>query len=538
MNKRGILPLLLCVLLVLTACGDKVGDSGGIVASETAVVYGGVLNLSMGQTDTLNPLLARDKTVRDVLFAVYEPLIAVTADQELKPVLAESWSFDENCASLTVKLKEGLLWHDGSQVLAKDVVYSVNTIKSDPDSPYAPLLRYVSAATEVNAYTVSFVLTRSYSQLAWSLYFPIIPLNAGDLTSVAIGTGPFMFESYNPGRSLTLARFDGYREGAAGFDKVVASVVRESISAASAFSTGGTNAIQGDIYDTNEFSVRDKYGVRRACGADFEYLGLNHRRPVFSSATVRSAVSSAIDREAVAGDGYGDSATAANLPFHPLSLSFTPSKSLTNFDIATARESLFYDGWTDRGDGVLSKELVEYEQTDEDGDIVDGRVEDVDLEFTLLVNRENPRRLLAADIVAGQLREAGFGVSVEELSYEDYLGRIRSGDFDAYIGGTVVGNLYDAEFLLGTDGEQNYFGYSSQYMDTALARVASSTGEGFTNGCAMVQEVFVREQPIVGLAFLDESLVLDKNIAGGTNPLFESPFGSVGKWFYNTDSNS
>ncbi len=536
MNKRAILTLLICVLTVMTACGKKTG--GDIVASETAVIYGGVLNLSMGQTDTLNPLLARDETVRDVLFAVYEPLIAVTADQELKPVLAESWSFNDNCTALTVKLKEGLLWHDGSQVLAKDVVYSVNTVKSDPDSPYAPLLRYVSAATEVNAYTVSFVLTRSYSQLAWSLYFPIIPLNAGDLTSVAIGTGPFMFESYNPGRSLTLARFDGYRDGAAGFDKVEVSVVRESISAATAFSTGGANAIQGRIYDTNEFSVRDKYNLRRACGANFEYLGLNHRRPVFSSATVRSAVSGAIDREAVVNEGYGESASAANLPFHPLSLSFTTSISLTNFDIAAARESLFYDGWTDRGDGVLNKDIVNYERVDEDGDVISGQAENVVLEFTLLVNSENPRRVLAANIVAGQLREADFGVNVEEISYEDYVRRITSGDFDAYIGGTEVGNLYDAEFLLGSEGEQNYFGYSSEYMDTALSRVASSTGEGFDNGCAMVQEVFVREQPIVGLAFLDESLILDKNIAGGTNPLFKSPFGSVGKWFYNTDSNS
>lgn len=526
--KKRLLILLLTLSLALCAC-EKDGDD--IVISETAVVYGGVLNLSMGVTDTLNPLLARDETVRDGLFAVYEPLIAVTADQELRPVLAKSWSFNEDCTSLTVRLNEGVLWHDGSQLLARDVVYSVNTIKSDPDSPYAELLRYVSAATEIDAYTVNFILTRSYSQLLYSLYFPIIPLSAGDLTAAAIGTGPFLFESYSPGRDLTLSRFEGYRDGNSGFDKVVFSFVRENISAASAFSTGGANAVQGSILDANEFAVRDRYEVRRSCGDNFEYIGMNHRRPVFSSATVRSALSSAIDREEVVSGGYGEMATAANLPFHPLSLSFSPSKSLTSFDIAAARESLFYDGWTDSsGDGVLSKELVTYTEN-EDGE-TEQRTENVRLEFTLLVNSGNPRRVVASGIVANQLREAGFGVKVVEVDFETYLQRIRSGDFDAFIGGTELGNLYDAEFLLGSKGGQNYFGYSSEYMDSALAGVASSSGESFTNACTMVQEVFTRDQPIAGLAFLDDSLIMAKNIAGGTNPLFHSPFGNVGRWFF------
>ena len=521
--------LLLILMLLLSGCGKETED---IVVSETSVVYGGVLNLSMGSTDTLNPLLAKNETVRDGLFAVYEPLIAVTAEQELRPVLAESWSFNEDCTSLSVKLKEGVLWHDGSQLLARDVVYSVNTIKSDPNSPYAELLRYVSAAAETDAYTVNFIMTRSYSQLLYSLYFPIIPLNAGDLTSAAIGTGPFLFESYSPGRSLTLSRFEGYREGSAGFDKVIFSIVRESISAASAFSTGGTNAIQGSIFNSGEFAVRD-YDIRRSCGDNFEYIGMNHRRPVFSSATVRSALSSAINRQEVVDGGYGDMATAANLPFHPLSLSFSPSKALTNFDIAAAREALFYDGWTDQGsDGVLSKDFVTYSAPDEEGELAEQRAENVRLEFTLLVNSENPRRIVASGIVANQLRAAGFGVTVEELDFESYLQRIRSGDFDAFIGGTELGNLYDLEFLLGSDGSQNYFGYRGEYMDSALAGVASSSGDSFANACGILQEVFVREQPIAGLAFLDDSLILAKNIAGGTSPLFHSPFGNVGRWFF------
>ncbi|MGN1097429.1 MAG: ABC transporter substrate-binding protein, partial [Clostridia bacterium] len=452
----------------------------------------------------------------------------------LKGVLAESWSFNSDCTSLTVELKKGILWHDGTPLTARDVVYSVNTVKSAPDSPYAHLIRYVSAATEVSAYTVKFDLTRSYSQLLYSLYFPIISLNAGDLTSAAVGTGPFMMESYNPGQSLHLVRFEGYRDGNAGFDKIIFSIVKENITAASAFSAGGTNAVQGSVYNADEFTIRDKYEVRRACGSNFEYIGLNHHSPIFSSPTVRGAVSSAIDREELVSESYGDMATAANLPIHPLSLSYSPSASLTDYNAAGAKESLFYDGWTDKyGDGVLSKDFVEYSGNGEDGETAESTAENVRLKFSLLVNGENSRRVTAANIIAAQLGAAGFKVDVIETDFETYISRIESGDYDAYIGGTEIGNLYDLEFLFGTDGSQNYFGYSGEYMDKALAAVAASADEeSFANSCAMLQEVFVREQPVVGLAFLDDSLILSKNLAGGTTPLFNSPFGNVGKWFY------
>ncbi len=524
---------LLAVILALCLGGCAFGKNDGddIIASETSVVYGGVLNLSMGTDKTLNPLLAESKTVRDGLFAVYEPLIAVTADMELRGVLAESWSFNSDATALTVKLKEGVLWHDGTELNAKDVVYTVNTIKGESESPYAQLLRYVSAAVENGPYSVTLNLSRSYSQLLYSLYFPIIPLGAGNLESAAVGTGPFMFESYSPGQSLVLTRFDGYREGKSGLDKIVFNIVNESITMASAFSTGVTNAIQGSVYDTDEFAVRGKYESKSSCGAMFEYIGLNYRNPIFDSAAVRTAISNAIDRKELVPAGYGANAVPANLPMHPLSLRFTPSPSLTDFNLAGAEETLFYDGWVEDGDGTLVKENVRVSGSDEEeGEIYSS----LRLRFRLLVNQENSHRTAAANLIAAQLSKVGIEVTVEEAAFEDYTSRIREGDFDAYLGGTEIGNLYDLEFLLASDGSQNYGGYSGEYMDKALYELAcGGDDESFVNGCAMVQEVFTREQPLIGIAFLDDSLYMSENLAGATVPMFKSPFANVGRWFFN-----
>lgn len=522
---KRLLIFLLIACLSLAACHRE--EDGGVVTSETSVVYGGTLNLSMSSADTLNPLFAKKSTVRDALFAVYEPLIAVTADQELRPVLAESWAFNPDATALTIKLREGVLWHDGAELSAKDVVYTVNTIKGTANGPYSHLLRYVSAAAEVGKYSVTLTLNRSYSQLLYSLYFPIVPISSGILDEAAVGTGPFMFESYNPGQNLTLTRFGGYREGDVGFDKVVFSIVREDITMASAYSTGVTNAIQSSVYNTDEFALPAGSEVKRACGAAFEYIGLNYDNPIFSSVTVRNAMSSAIDREEIVREGYGSTAVAANIPMHPRSLRYSPSLSLVDYNAAGAREALFYDGWVDSGSGVLMRSTM-VTNDDDESEMVNLR-----LRFSLLVNRENSRRVLAANIIASQLKSSGFDVTVDETDFDDYRARIASGDYDAYLGGTDIGNLYDLEFLLATGGTQNYSGYSSEYMDSALESLASaSDDEAFVNACSIVQEVFTREQPLIGVAFLDDRLILSHNIAGGTMPLFGSPFGNIGRWFF------
>lgn len=523
--------LLLALAFLLGGCSFGKSNQDDIINSEASAVYGGVLNLSMGSDETINPLLAKKETVRDALFAAYEPLIAVTAELEPKGILAESWSFNSDATVLNVKLKEGVLWHDSTELTAKDVVYTVNTIKNSPESPYADLLRYVSTAYQRGEYEVSFDLSRSYSQLIYSLYFPIISINAGNLDSVVMGTGPFMFESYNPGQSLVLTRFDSHRDGRAYFDKINFSVVKESITMASAFSTGVTNAVQGRIYDENEFAVRNKFEGKRSCTGNFEYVGFNCRNPIFASNTVRSAVSSGINRAQTVNDGYGTSATAANLPMHPLSLSFTPSVALTDYNAAGAREALFYDGWVLGDDGVLTKENVEIKTTD--GDETGRSVSDLRLSFSLLVNRENSRRCEAANIIASNLEECGIDVTVTELPFEEYTTRIAAGDFDAYLGGTQIGNLYDLEFLLSSQGNQNYGGYSGEYMDKALEGISKAVDtESFVNACNIFQDVFSREQPLVGIAFVDEKLFMSENIGGGISPMYKSPFGNVGKWFF------
>ena len=90
---------------------------------ENEILYeNGVINLQMRDPDILDPILTGKKSVRDGLLCVYEPLFNITDNFGLEKVLAEDYVFNENATIMTVKIKEGVLWHNNHVFTADDVL--------------------------------------------------------------------------------------------------------------------------------------------------------------------------------------------------------------------------------------------------------------------------------------------------------------------------------------------------------------------------------------------------------------------------------
>ena len=128
---KKILSLIFAILMVLNLCSCKDAERS---ENEDEVYEGekGVINLQMRDPDTLDVLLTGKQSVRDALLTVYEPLFNITETFTLESVLAEKYAFNENCTALTVKLKEGVLWHNNRTLCADDVIFTVEKIKTSP----------------------------------------------------------------------------------------------------------------------------------------------------------------------------------------------------------------------------------------------------------------------------------------------------------------------------------------------------------------------------------------------------------------------
>ncbi|MFD3840296.1 ABC transporter substrate-binding protein [Streptomyces sp. NPDC058642] len=235
LRRRGFLAATSgAAALALVGCGsgaDDKADSGGAGTPRR----GGRLRAAFaggGASETLDPHLANLFADVARAKALYDKLADYGADLSAQPRLATKWESNKTLDRWQVTLREAA-FHDGRPVTAKDVLFSYRRI-ADPKQTFRakaslePIDLDASRATSERG--IEFVLKRPTAEFpnilaAFGAY--IVPENATDFDTKPVGSGPFRFVSFAPGRSAVFRRHDGYWEGAPHLDELEFVVANE-----------------------------------------------------------------------------------------------------------------------------------------------------------------------------------------------------------------------------------------------------------------------------------------------------------------------
>lgn len=165
---------------------------------------------------------------------IFEKLVGLDSASQPIPGLAVSWAPIDD-TTWEFKLREGVTWHDGEDFNADDVIFSFDRLKGGisgaPASPAFQLDKGGKEWTRIDDYTVHITTDGPYPTVAEDLaMLPIVAehVAAGVTPSVdfnsgqaAVGTGPFKFEEYNPGSSVSVVRNPEWWGGDVAWDRVV-----------------------------------------------------------------------------------------------------------------------------------------------------------------------------------------------------------------------------------------------------------------------------------------------------------------------------
>lgn len=185
-----------------------------------------------GASETLDPHLANLFADVARAKALFDKLADYGADLSAEPRLATEWKANESLDRWRVTLRKAR-FHDGKPVTADDVLYSYRRI-ADSKKAYRAKASLepidLKASRVVDARTVEFVLKRPTAEFpnvlaTFGAY--IVPKGAEDFDRAPVGSGPFRFVSFAPGRSAVFRRFDDYWEGAPHLDELEIVVANE-----------------------------------------------------------------------------------------------------------------------------------------------------------------------------------------------------------------------------------------------------------------------------------------------------------------------
>ena len=318
MFRFRLLSVVLLGAVLLASSGVGVLAQRGEVILNYATPYG-----DMGFDPAVYTQLPDGRCVLNT----YDPLFMVAEGRAVIPHVGKYWTVSDDGLTYTIKIKPGIMFHDGTELTAEDVAFSMDRmlrIKRGQSSIWLAVLK--PGDTEVvDKYTVAFQLKNRFAPFVSTLInFNIVNMHLliekkkpgdygefGDygleyLVSHDAGSGPYELESVDLGSQYVLTKYNEYFMGWTDtqIDRVIVSVIPEEATRVLLFKS------QEIDMTTQWLSAESYMGLAQIEGVILEddpspqllLLQMNNKKPPFDDVNVRKAVSYSLDYEAVITD--------------------------------------------------------------------------------------------------------------------------------------------------------------------------------------------------------------------------------------------
>lgn len=249
--------------------------------------------------------------------ALYDKLVEYGDDLGPVPRLATDWSPNADATTWTVELRSAV-FHDGRPVRAADVLYSYQRILEPTNAlrPRASLeVIDIARSRQINDHTIEFVCKRPCGDLAnvlaaFGAY--IIPDGTTDF-SRPIGSGPFTFASFEPGRSFVAQRFTDYWNGAPHIEELEILTAPDETARINAL-LGGQVEYADDLGVTSArtYQTDSRMQILRSPRSSMSGFAMKVDRPPFDNLDLRRAMFALVDREELVGTVLGGTGVVGN----------------------------------------------------------------------------------------------------------------------------------------------------------------------------------------------------------------------------------
>ncbi|GAB3711465.1 ABC transporter substrate-binding protein [Nocardiopsis nanhaiensis] len=314
MGQRHVLATGAVLALALSACG---GD--GTPDGDNGAAGGGEFDIAWNaQPPTLDPLVTTSTATRDISRNFFEPLVTMDPDGEVQTVLAEDYEVSDDGLVITFTLREGVTFHDGTEMEEDDVVASLQGWMERTGVGQTFFSEAEAATEEEGVVTITLPepmyiamqLLADQGQLPMIMPAEIIENAPEEGVEEYIGTGPYEMAEWSTDQFVRLERFEDYESpggdthGTAGernpyYDTINFHIVTDPSTRVSGLQSGEYDAANALPLDNVEMLEGDD-GIELVSGEQgFNGAIFNKQEGLMSDETMRQAVLAATDVEAL-----------------------------------------------------------------------------------------------------------------------------------------------------------------------------------------------------------------------------------------------
>ena len=264
----------------------------------------------------LDPTAGAASAIAEVVqYNIFETLTKINSDGSVSPLLAESWEVSPDLKTYTFKLRKGVKFHNGEPFNAKAVKFSFERAgaekSTNKDKRTFASMDSVAAIDDYTVVILNKALDPDFLFLMGQATAIIVePKSADSNATKPVGTGPYQLTAWNRGSSVTLSKWDGYRNAAAiKIKKVSFRFISDPAAQVASLLAGDVDAFpRVTPRSVSQFKTNAKFQVLLNGSRAKTILAINNKKKPLDDVRVRRAIAAAIDRKAViegAGDGFG-----------------------------------------------------------------------------------------------------------------------------------------------------------------------------------------------------------------------------------------
>ena len=486
---------------VLAACvpTEQTTTSGESTANESSVApaEGGTL-IWMAHQEIAglgpNDLGATMQTI--VIMAIHNALVAYDTDYNMYPDLAESVDVAADGLQYTFKLRQGVKFHDDSELKAADVKYTIDYYR-DPANAATIQTAYtgIDSVEAPDDYTVvvKMATVNAASLVTWATN-PIVHSahhqEVGDATysTSPIGTGPFKVKEWKASEYTELEAFAYYFKGRPSIDFIRMDVVPEDAVRKAALDTGDADSSAWPLLVEDSLALEQdpNFKVFRTPGDSIKHFPINNERPYFADKRCRQALMHALDRQRIIDDLWNGAAEVAHSNIPPGSQYYKADLKQYEFDPEKAKALLDEAGWTEGADGIREKDGTKFA-------------------FTCTVKAGDQARKAIAELAQQLFKDVGVDMQLAEAPVAEILEAMRGGTMEMSIFNWTYNSGVlepDATDTLSSVGGNNFPHFKNAEMDElcsqGLQKVEPAERKPIYD---RIQEIFAEEVPVLYLQY-------------------------------------
>jgi peptide/nickel transport system substrate-binding protein len=447
---------------------------------------------------------------------------------------------DDGTQTITYSINPDAVWSDGEPITSADFAYTALQIRDGDDIFDKTGYDRITAVDSSDPATAVVTLSSAYAgwRTLFSVYgvMPSHLLEGQDRAAIMadgydFSGGPWKIEKWTRGTSVTLVPNENYWGEKPHLDKVTFLFLPDTTAAFQALKSGQVSVLaptpQLDALNQIEAGLPGIRSQVDARSGNLEAIWLNNAVAPFDSVAVRQALAYSIDRDAIVKRLFGSlGIDEAQQSFNsPMVAPFAADDfSQYSLDLDKVDELMQGDGWSKNGDGVWAK----------GGETAT---------FSIKTLAGNKRRDLTVQVLQSQLADAGFEMTIDQVTPADLFGTIApEGDFQAGIWALVdtfpdptlsstfssVNIPSDANGFSGI----NFYRTDIEGLDDLLAQVDTEVDQDARVAASQEADALIAENvPSLPLDVVPNVLLWSEKVGGPLqiNPI-EGPFWNLAEW--------